>query len=366
MKFHLVVPSPSFDEGLAFFLDELGFTLERITPSENPSLAILTGFGISICLDKNVETGPVVIRVSTEDRDLHGVEKTGPNGTKIVYDLNPDEQTYPMSEEPSTAISEGSSAHWTDGRAGMKYRNLLPQGNWNYIASHIKVSGSGPVPDWVHYHDAQFQIIYCYKGSAKLVYEDQGDPFIFNAGDCVLQPPYIRHQVLESYDGLEVIEIVTPANHSTFSDHTMNLPNDTHNPARYFGDQTFIWDKAANRQWHSLETANGSSHEVGKTGIEIASARNGDVQLLRPSRRGETLSDIIPFSQQASSKFTLWFVLSGTAVCDSGTSGQQRIYENDAISALNTHEEGMDVVFRNPSSDFSLLEVRLPLKPPES
>ena len=54
MKFHLVVPSPSFDEGLAFFLDELGFTLERITPSENPSLAILTGFGISICLDKNV------------------------------------------------------------------------------------------------------------------------------------------------------------------------------------------------------------------------------------------------------------------------------------------------------------------------
>ena len=146
----------------------------------------------------------------------------------------------------------------------------------------------------------------------------------------------------------------------------MNLPNDTHNPARYFGDQTFIWDKAANRQWHSLETANGSSHEVGKTGIEIASARYGDVQLLRPSRRGVTLSDIIPFSQQASSKFTLWFVLSGTAVCDRGTSGQQRIYENDAISALNTHKGGMDVVFRNPSSDFSLLEVRLPLKPPES
>ena len=84
-----------------------------------------------------------------------------------------------MSEEPSIAISEGSTAHWTDGRAGMKYRNLLPQGNWNYIASHIKVPGTGPVPDWVHYHDAQFQIIYCYKASAKLVYEDQGDGWYF-------------------------------------------------------------------------------------------------------------------------------------------------------------------------------------------
>ena len=93
MKFHLVIASPSFDEGLAFFLDELGFTLERITPSENPSLAILTGFGISICLDKNAEIGPVVIRISTEDPDIHGVEKTGPNGTKIIYGLNPDEKT---------------------------------------------------------------------------------------------------------------------------------------------------------------------------------------------------------------------------------------------------------------------------------
>ena len=50
MKFHLVVSSPSFDKGVAFFRDELGFTLEKITPSENPSLAVFSGNGINLSL----------------------------------------------------------------------------------------------------------------------------------------------------------------------------------------------------------------------------------------------------------------------------------------------------------------------------
>ena len=40
-----------------------------------------------------------------------------------------------------------------------------------------------------------------------MVYEDQGEPFIMREGDCVLQPPQIRHRVLESSGPLEVIEV---------------------------------------------------------------------------------------------------------------------------------------------------------------
>ena len=47
---------------------------------------------------------------------------------------------------------------------------------------------------------------------------------MFKEGDCILQPPGIRHQVLESFDDLEVIEVTTPADHATFSDFKWSCP----------------------------------------------------------------------------------------------------------------------------------------------
>ena len=64
-----------------------------------------------------------------------------------------------------------------------------------------------------------------FKGWVRLAYEGQGEPFILEAGDCVLQPPEIRHRVLESSAGAEVIELGSPAEHITMADHDMTLPN---------------------------------------------------------------------------------------------------------------------------------------------
>jgi hypothetical protein len=44
-------------------------------------------------------------------------------------------------------------------------------------------------------------------------------------GDCVLQPPQIRHRVLEREPGLAVIELTCPAEHPTRADHDLRLPN---------------------------------------------------------------------------------------------------------------------------------------------
>src|SRR6185436_13024852 len=111
-------------------------------------------------------------------------------------------------------------APWTRGRAGMRYRDLIPgrQGG-RFIASHIAIPEGGPVADYVHHHFVRVQLIYCHRGWVRVVYEDQGAPFMLEAGDCVLQPPGIRHRVLESSVGLEVIEIGSPAVHETFADH---------------------------------------------------------------------------------------------------------------------------------------------------
>ena len=90
----------------------------------------------------------------------------------------------------------------------MRYRDLVPdrQGG-RFIASHIRIDAAGEVPDYVHYHRVHFQFLYCRRGRVRVVYEDQGPPFDFVAGDCILQPPGIRHRVLECSAGLEVVEV---------------------------------------------------------------------------------------------------------------------------------------------------------------
>ena len=121
------------------------------------------------------------------------------------------------------------------GRAGMGYRDLIPSRlGGRFIASHIRIDEAGPVPDYAHYHHIRFQMIFCRSGWVRVVYEDQGEPFILNAGDCVTQPPQIRHRVLEASDGLQVIEIGVPAEHITAIEHEMDLPNETVDRERRF------------------------------------------------------------------------------------------------------------------------------------
>ena len=140
----------------------------------------------------------------------------------------------------TTAPERARGSAWHLGRAGMQYRDLIPDRlGGRFIASHIRVPDGGPVPDYVHYHAIRFQMIYCYKGWVRLLYEDQGDAFVMAAGECVLQPPGIRHRVLECSPGLEVIELATPAVHATFADHVMTLP--TARRGRIYEGQQFAW-----------------------------------------------------------------------------------------------------------------------------
>lgn len=136
------------------------------------------------------------------------------------------------------------------GRAGMEYRDLIPDRlGGRLIASHIRIVNAGPVPDYVHYHKIDFQMIYCKSGWVRVVYEDQGPPFVLEAGDCVLQPPEIRHRVLESSAGAEVIEVSSPAEHETWIEHEIALPTGVLNPDRLFGGQNFLRHIAKEAIW---------------------------------------------------------------------------------------------------------------------
>jgi mannose-6-phosphate isomerase-like protein (cupin superfamily) len=64
-----------------------------------------------------------------------------------------------------------------------------------------------------HYHDVDFQLIYCLKGGMKS--EMDGRPLEITAGTCWIQPPGIKHTVLECSEELELLEIIMPADFET-------------------------------------------------------------------------------------------------------------------------------------------------------
>ena len=228
----------------------------------------------------------------------------------------------------------------------MGYRDLIPnrQGG-RFIASHIRIPTGGPVPDYTHHHHIRFQMIFCHQGWADLVYEDQGPPFRFEAGDCVLQPPHIRHQVLATSDAFEVVEIGCPADHDTLRDNQMDLPTATVDPDRDFGGQRFVWHRAA-------ESAAGSWRLPGfdftNFGIDAATVGLATVGIVAASN-GESMD-----SFTHSGEFMFWFVREGSATLH--RNGEEHpIGPRDAVTFAPDETYSLT----NASEDFEFLEVKL-------
>lgn len=86
----------------------------------------------------------------------------------------------------------------------------------------------------------------------------------------MLQPPRIRHPVLEASAGLEVIEIGCPALLETHADHGMALPT----------GQVFLRHVAAEAPWRSLDDA---SFEGQTTAMALETQGLADVRVMRPA-----------------------------------------------------------------------------------
>lgn len=252
-----------------------GYRLDVIYPADDPHTAIL----------------------SREDSTLRLT--TRPGAPPVSGDLAPFEPEFGF-----TPAGGGSG----QGRAGMLYRDLVPSRlGGRYIASHIGIPDGGPVSDWVHYHRIAFQMIYVREGWVRVVYEDQGEPFVMQAGDMVLQPPEIRHRVLESSPGLEVVEITAPSLHETFADHDLGLPNGRGDPARMWGGQRFLRHVAAETSWTPF-----LSGEAQETGMHDATGGIAQVRTIRPGAASS-----LSFSSH-DGELVFGFVLEGTGTLDYG------------------------------------------------
>jgi hypothetical protein len=65
-----------------------------------------------------------------------------------------------------------------------------------------------------HFHEVDFQMVYVLKGWIKGEYEGAG-VVTMREGSCWLQPPKIKHAVLDYSDDCELLEIIMPADFET-------------------------------------------------------------------------------------------------------------------------------------------------------
>jgi quercetin dioxygenase-like cupin family protein len=343
----IVLPCSELDPTLEFFTARLGFRVEAIYPADDPAVAVISGHGVRLQLQRGGNGSPGVLRLLVHGAPGGATEMTAPNGTRIeLADADPPVVVPPVRR--SFVVSEDKDASWGAGRAGMQYRDLVPdrQGG-SFIASHIRIPQGGPVPDYVHYHKIHFQMIYCYKGWVRVVYEDQGPPFVLQAGDAVLQPPRIRHRVLESSPGLEVIEIGCPANHETFADHALALPTAALRPDRDFEGQRFVRHEATKAEWLPYRL---DGFECRDTGIAAATAGLSGARVAR--LRGSPA--LRPFRHDAEFLFT--FVLAGDLTLRAGAERARRLGSGAAFVL----PAGMPCALSDCSRELQLLEVSLP------
>jgi quercetin dioxygenase-like cupin family protein len=345
------LPTQELRHDLPFYTKTLGFRLDTIFPADNPSVAVLSGHGVRLRIEKGAAEAPGTLRILTDDPGFAdgAKELTAPNGTKIEIDeLNPPVVT-PATEHAFVVRRLADQAPWVIGRAGMEYRDLIPTRlGGAMIASHIRVP-DGPVPDMVHFHKVGFQLIFCVAGWVDVLYEDQGDIRRIHAGDCFIQPPGIRHKVLES-EGVQVVEIGVPAEHVTEIDHEMTLPTPRYRPDREWDGQRFVHDIGSKGVFKPFRIP---GFEARDTTIHENTRGVASVMVARPSGQPAPWTvhdgDIL---------FT--FVMTGAMTLEGEGKDPYRLSPGDAFVI----PPGMATRYSDATPDLQLLEVTLPGNPP--
>ncbi|MEL6684996.1 MAG: cupin domain-containing protein [Pseudomonadota bacterium] len=333
---------------LGFFGGTLGMRLDMIYPADDPSVAVYSGHGLRVRLDQAVTVNPG-LRILTDDPGFAdgATELTSPGGTHVqVLPLNPPLEL-PETDHAFVVRRLADQAPWVIGRAGMQYRDLIPTRlGGSIIASHIRIPDGGPVPDMVHFHKVGFQLIFCYRGWVDVVYEDQGPPIRLKAGDCFIQPPEIRHRVLEASDGIEVIEIGVPAEHITEIDHEMELPTPHLRPDREWQGQKFVFNEGAKADWQAARLPGFIARD---TTIATNTKGVAGVQVIRKGQ-----GDPVWTSHDADIHFT--FVMEGSMTLEGEGKAPFALAPGDAFVI----PPGMQTRYADPSDDLELLEVTLP------
>ncbi len=346
----VLLPTSELRNDLPFYTKVLGMRLDSIFPADDPSVASLSGHGLRIRIERGAQVLPGRLRILTDaPEDFAGGQShlTAPNGTEIeVVPLSP-RVIQPQTVHEFAVRRLADEAPWVIGRAGMHYRDLIPSRlGGSIIASHIRIPDGGPVPDMVHYHTVGFQLIYCYRGWVDVLYEDQGGMMRLNAGDCVIQPPEIRHRVCHASANIEVIELGVPAEHVTTIDHDFTLPNDVGDPAREWQGQRFVHHIKDRATWQPFRIPGFACRD---TGISAGTKGVANIQVAR-------FEGGMPPATRHDSDIHFTFVMEGSMVLKAEDQPDRALAPGDAFVI----PPGMAARYADCSADLEFLEASLP------
>jgi hypothetical protein len=144
-------------------------------------------------------------RKSSARRAVKAAAKTRPKAKR------PHKQTFVASHLADGIFEQGL-------RRYAQYRDLgIAKATGGLAQAHVIRLVPPCIPEEVskrHYHDVDFQMIYVLKGWMKGEYEGAG-VVTMREGSCWLQPPKIKHTVLDYSDDCELLEIILPAEFDT-------------------------------------------------------------------------------------------------------------------------------------------------------
>jgi hypothetical protein len=137
--------------------------------------------------------------------------RTSPRSKAKAAPRKPARQTFTVSHHREEDFDSGL-------RSYASYRDLgMSKATGGMVQAHVirfKPPCDPKVVSRRHYHDVEFQMVYVLKGWLKTELEGQG-AITMKAGSAWIQPPRIRHSVLDYSDDCEVLEIVLPADFKT-------------------------------------------------------------------------------------------------------------------------------------------------------
>ena len=123
----------------------------------------------------------------------------------------PPQQTFNVSHQGQEDFQAGL-------RTYAKYRDLgMSKATNGMVQAHVIRMIPPCDPKEVskrHYHDVDLQMVYVLKGWIKSEFEGEGE-VTMREGSCWLQPPRIKHSVLDYSDDCELLEIILPADFQT-------------------------------------------------------------------------------------------------------------------------------------------------------
>lgn len=346
------LPTQELRDDIPFFTKVLGMKMDMIYPADDPRVGVFSGHGLRLRIDRDATEAPGTLRILCDDPDSFAQGQrmlTAPNGTRVEIDERHPPMVMPETVHSFVVRRLKDQAPWVIGRAGMHYRDLVPDRlGGSIIASHIRIPDGGPVPDMVHFHRVGFQLIFCIHGWVDVVYEDQGEKMRLTAGDCFIQPPEIRHRVLEASDNVQVIEIGVPAEHVTEIDHEMQLPTPDLRPDREWQGQRFVYNRAEGAAWTPFRLPGFDSRDT-----TIAENTKGvaGVQVVRPAAQ-----QVTPIWAAHDTDIHFSFVMNGSVTLEGEGRDPFPLEEGDAFVI----PPGMKTRLSNASADLEVLEVSLP------